>query len=113
MQDRPDHLFFLYLFNRPLCSVKNIDLCDDARKEQIKKYQAMTVEALEKEVATEMAKIEEAEVKFEDEVNKLQQKYEELSKEKETAVANVKAGGLGLMKSVIKSMTAPEKKDEL
>ena len=100
-------------FNRPLCSVKNIDLCDDARKEQIKKYQAMTVEALEKEVATEMAKIEEAEVKFEDEVNKLQQKYEELSKEKETAVAKVKAGGLGLMKSVIKSMTAPEKKDEL
>ena len=73
----------------------------------------MTLDALQLEVQNEENKVEAAEVHFQDEVEKLQAKYEELSKEKEDAMAKVKTGGLGLMKSVMKSMAAPEKKDEL
>lgn len=98
---------------RPLCSVKNIDLCDDEKKAQIEKYQGMSVDDLKAEVEKEEGKIEDAEATFEAEVQKLQEKYEQLSKEREDAVAAVKAGGLGLMKSVMKSKEAPEAKDEL
>eukprot|EP00585_Thalassiosira_rotula_P004083 CAMPEP_0196141782 /NCGR_PEP_ID=MMETSP0910-20130528/10514_1 /TAXON_ID=49265 /ORGANISM="Thalassiosira rotula, Strain GSO102" /LENGTH=218 /DNA_ID=CAMNT_0041402997 /DNA_START=55 /DNA_END=711 /DNA_ORIENTATION=- len=98
---------------KPLCSIKNIDLCDDDKKAQIKKYQDMTVEALLEEVETEMAKVEEANDTFEDEVQKLQDKFEQLSIEKDAAIAAVKASGLGLAKSVLKSKQAPAGNDEL
>lgn len=98
---------------KPLCSVKNIDLCDDEKKAQIEKYQGMSVDDLKAEVEKEEGKIEDAEATFEAEVQKLQEKYEKLSQEREDAVAAVKAGGLGLMKSVMKSKEAPEAKDEL
>mmetsp|Transcript_13480 Transcript_13480/g.21958 ORF Transcript_13480/g.21958 Transcript_13480/m.21958 type:complete len:210 (-) Transcript_13480:95-724(-) len=97
---------------KPLCSIKNIDLCDDDKKAQIKKYQEMTLEALTAEVEKEDQKAVEAEMTFEAEVQKLQEKFEELSKEKDAAIAEVKASGLGLAKSVLKSMS-PEVKDEL
>jgi len=97
---------------KPLCSVANIDLCDNDKKAEIKKYQRMTLTALEDEVQKEEQKIEEALKSFEEEVEKLQSKYESLNAEKEQQIAAVKNGGLGLMKSVIKNMSA-EKKDEL
>ena len=97
---------------KPLCSVANIDLCDNDKKAEIEKYQGMTIEALEDEVQKEEQKIEEALKSFEEEVEKLQSKYESLNAEKEQQIAAVKNGGLGLMKSVIKNMST-EKKDEL
>lgn len=97
---------------KPLCSLKSLDLCDDEKKAQIKKYQEMTAEALQSEVAKEEDKLEEAEDKFEEEAQKLQDKFEELSDEKDKRIAEVKAAGLGLMKSVLKSKDAPAK-DEL
>lgn len=94
--------------------MKNIDLCDDDKKAQIKTYQEMTLDALETEVAKEEDKIMTAEQKFEEEVQKLQEKFEELSKEKDEAVAAVKASGLGLMKSVMMSkVPGQEGNDEL
>jgi FtsZ-binding cell division protein ZapB len=98
---------------KPMCSVKNIDLCDDENQELIKKYQDMSVEDLEKAVEEKMVQIDEAEKTFEMEVEKLQQKYESLEKERSEAVAAVKNSGLGLMNSVLKSKAAPETKDEL
>jgi protein disulfide-isomerase-like protein len=99
---------------KPMCSVKNIDLCDDEKKAQIKKYQDMTMDALETEVAKEEEKIMAAEMKFEEEVQKLQDKFEELSKEKDEAIMAVKASGLGLMKSVLTSKDLEDGgKDEL
>lgn len=98
---------------KPLCSIKNIDLCDDDKKAQIKKYQDMTLEQLTEEVEKEEAKVEEAEETFEMEVQKLQEKFEELNREKDEAIAAVKASGLGLAKSVLRSKEAPEAKDEL
>lgn len=97
----------------PLCSIKNIDLCDDEKKAQIVKYQGMTLEALQEEVKKEEEKIAEAETTFEAAVEKLQAQYESLSKDKDDALAGVASAGMGLMKSVIKSKEAPEAKDEL
>lgn len=109
--------FFLHHISlslcRPQCSIKNIDLCDDEKKALIKKYQGMSVEELSTEVAKEEKKSKDAEDKFEAEVGKLQAEYEELSKEKDDAIAEIKAAGLGLLKTVLKSKEVLEKKDEL
>ena len=98
---------------KPMCSVKNIDLCDDEKRALIEKYQGMSVEDLEGAVEEKMKLIDEAEETFHNEVEKLQQKYESLEMERAQAVADVKASGLGLMNSVLKSKTAAEVKDEL
>ncbi len=103
----------LCLRNRPICSVKNIDLCDADKKAQIEKYQAMSLDDLKAAAKAEEDKLEEAESNFKVEVQKLQDKYTELSAEKDAKVAEVKASGLGLIKSIIKSKETPAGSDEL
>jgi hypothetical protein len=88
-------------------------LCDDEKKAQIEKYQAMSKEDLSAAVEEEEGKMEAAEKIFEAEVEQLQAQYEQLSTEKDEAIAGIKAGGLGLLKSVLRSKEAPEQKDEL
>ena len=97
---------------KPMCSVKNIDLCDDAKKADIKKYQDMSSEDLDAAIAAEEKKLEDAEAEFKAEVQKLQDKYTSLSQEKDAKIAEVKASGLGLMKSV-KTAAAKAGSDEL
>mmetsp|Transcript_28496 Transcript_28496/g.60135 ORF Transcript_28496/g.60135 Transcript_28496/m.60135 type:complete len:219 (+) Transcript_28496:98-754(+) len=98
---------------KPLCSLKNLDLCSDEKRGEIQAYIDMSVEDLKAEVEKEEEKVMEAEQKFEDEVQKLQDKFEELSKEKDDAISAVRASGLGLAKSVLKSKEATAAKDEL
>mmetsp|Transcript_33832 Transcript_33832/g.81796 ORF Transcript_33832/g.81796 Transcript_33832/m.81796 type:complete len:222 (+) Transcript_33832:117-782(+) len=98
---------------KPLCSVSNIDLCDDDKKADIKKFMDMDADELKTAVAAEEKKIEDAEEKFKAEVSKLQKTYENLNTEKEAVVSAVKAGGLGLMKSVSKFKDSADTKDEL
>jgi hypothetical protein len=93
--------------------LKNVDLCDDEKKALIKKYQDMTLEALKEEVATQEGLMEDAEKNFHEKVQELQATYEKLNEEKNDAIAKVKASGMGLMKSVIKSKEVPEAKEEL
>ncbi len=102
-----------FIFDRPICSLKNVDLCDDEKKALIKKYQDMTLEALKEEVATQEGLMEDAEKNFHEKVQELQATYEKLNEEKNDAIAKVKASGMGLMKSVIKSKEVPEAKEEL
>mmetsp|Transcript_21820 Transcript_21820/g.43702 ORF Transcript_21820/g.43702 Transcript_21820/m.43702 type:complete len:219 (-) Transcript_21820:479-1135(-) len=97
---------------KPMCSVKNIDLCDDAKKADIKKYQDMSAEDLDAAIATEEKKLEDAEAQFKAEVQQLQESYSALSTEKDAKIAEVKASGLGLMKSV-KTAGAKAGSDEL
>jgi len=85
---------------KPLCSPKNIDLCDADKKTQIEGYMAMDVSALNAEIEKKEAEAKEAEETFNSEVEKLQKKYEELEKEKTAKQAAVKSSGLGLMKAV-------------
>lgn len=91
---------------KPLCSVKNIDLCDADKKAEIEKYQSMDSAALLAAVVAEEKKLEAAEEFFKSEVQKLQDTYTKLSEDKEKTIADVKASGLGLMKSVMKSASA-------
>jgi len=96
---------------KPMCSPTNIDLCDDAKKAEITKFQGMPDAELDKLIAAEEVKLEEAESEFKAEVQKLQDRYTALSTEKDEKIAAVKAAGLGLMKAV--KATKPSGKDEL
>lgn len=49
---------------KPMCSVKNIDLCDDEKKAQIQKYQGMSKADLESAVSVEEKKMQDAEEHF-------------------------------------------------
>uniref|UniRef100_A0A7S4SD34 Thioredoxin domain-containing protein n=1 Tax=Ditylum brightwellii TaxID=49249 RepID=A0A7S4SD34_9STRA len=86
---------------KPMCGLSNIDLCDDEKKAMIESLMAMSKDDLEKSVETETLKIVAAEEDFQNELQKLQDTYEELLKTKEATEAEVKAGGLGLMKAVL------------
>ena len=96
---------------KPICSPKNIDLCDDAKKAEIQKFQAMSDADLSAAIATEEKKLEDAEGEFKAEVQKLQDKYSALSTEKDEKIEAVKNAGLGLMKSV--QASKPSGSDEL
>merc|ERR1712193_502151 len=85
---------------KPLCSPKNLDLCDAEKKEQIEIYMKMDASALDAEIAAKEAEAKEAEETFNAEVQKLQEKYEQLEKDKTQKQAAVKSSGLGLMKAV-------------
>ncbi len=73
----------------------------------------MSKEELSAAAEEEEGKIEAAEKNFEAEVGKLQEQYQQLSDEKDEAIAGIKAGGLGLLKAVLRSKEVPEQKDEL
>lgn len=87
----------------PLCSPSNIDLCDDDKKAEIAKFQALSNDELQALIDTESAKIEKAEADFKTGVEGLQAQYEQMQKDKDAAIEAVKDAGLGLMKAVLKS----------
>jgi len=97
---------------KPMCSVSNIDLCDDVKKAQIEKYQSLDADSLSIAIEAEENKLKEAEETFKAEVSKLQSTYEKLMKEKDEKMEAVKQSGLGLMKSV-KATKAKAGNDEL
>jgi len=98
---------------KPICSPSNLDLCDGEKKATIEKYMAMDTEELEKTIAAEDSKINDAEENFKNEVQKLQDTYQSLMDEKDNIVKEVMASGLSLMKSVKGQKSKAEKKDEL
>jgi Thioredoxin len=98
---------------KPVCSVGNIELCDDEKKAQIEKYMKLSVEELNKSVEEEEKKLETAEEDFKKAVEKLQAEYQKLSEDKEEMITAVKGSGLALMKSVLVAKSKTEKKDEL
>lgn len=98
---------------KPMCSVKNIGLCDEEQKSKIEKFLAMSVEDLTSAIEGEEKKIEDAQAKFEEEVQKLQEKFEELQAIAEQAGQDAKERGLGMIKDVLNSKKAVDGKDEL
>merc|ERR1712070_1106894 len=85
---------------KPLCSPKNLELCDADKKAQIESYMKMSVADLDAEIEKKDAEHKEAEETFDAEVQKLQEKYEQLEKDKTEKQAAVKSSGLSLMKAV-------------
>lgn len=86
---------------KPVCSPKQLDLCDDEKKAEIEGLMSLDDESIKSKIAIEEAKLEAAEEDFKNEVQKLQEKYQSLMEEKDAKAAAVKASGLGLMKSVM------------
>jgi len=85
---------------KPICSPKNLDLCDADKKKQITELMAMPKADLDAKMAEMEALNTEANSHFEKEVEALQARYEELEKEKTATLAKVKDSGLSLMKAV-------------
>jgi hypothetical protein len=82
-----------------MCSPANIDLCDGDKKADIEKYLGMAGGELDKLIAENEKKIEDAEATFKSGVEKLQQQYQELMEAKEKTEEDIKSSGLGLMKA--------------
>jgi len=85
----------------PSCSPKNLDLCDEEQVAEIKKYQEMADDDLQKMVDDATKAAEDAEELFKSEVEKLQKKYEKLSKDKDEAVAAASTKELRIVKQVL------------
>jgi len=98
---------------KPSCGPQNIDLCDDDKKAEIEKLQALSSDDLDAAITEKEGDLATAEKTFEEEVEKLQTKYKSLMEEKDAAVKAVKDSGLGLMKAVKAAAGAADKKDEL
>jgi hypothetical protein len=71
----------------PSCSPNDLDLCSDDQKAEIEKFQAIPVDELKATIAERTAAQAAAEETFKTEVAKLQANYEQLSKDKDEAVA--------------------------
>jgi len=96
---------------KPMCSPSNIDLCDDDKKAEIEKFQAMSADELDAAIKEKEDESATAESDFKKFVEGLQKQYEEGMKKKDDAIAAVKASGLGLMKAV--KAAGAKGKDEL
>merc|ERR1712194_554040 len=76
----------------PSCGPDNLDLCDDAKKALIAKYNAMVPAQLDKLIKDSEEEAEKQETGF--------KQYEDASKKKDDAVAAIKDSGLGFAKAV-------------
>lgn len=94
----------------PSCSYNNLDLCDDEQKAEIEAVAAMSDSEREEKLKELDAKIEDAEETFKKEVEKLQKKYEQLSKDKDDTVAAL-GPELRVLRGVANAMKS--QKDEL
>jgi hypothetical protein len=86
---------------KPICGPNNIDLCDDDKKAEIEKFQAMGEDDLNSEIAEKEKEIKALEENFESELKNLQETYEKISEEKDDGIKAVKDSGLGIMKAVL------------
>mmetsp|Transcript_7688 Transcript_7688/g.11101 ORF Transcript_7688/g.11101 Transcript_7688/m.11101 type:complete len:168 (+) Transcript_7688:273-776(+) len=96
---------------KPMCSPTNIDLCDDDKKAEINKYQAMGSDELDKLIAEKEAEQSKLEDDFKEFVSGLQAQYKDAMDKKDLAMDEIKKSGLGLMKAV--AATASKGSDEL
>ena len=92
-----------------MCSPSNIDLCDAYKKKQIEDLMTKSVADLDAAIAAEEKKLEEAEEVFRKAVEGLQATYQKLMEDKDKTIADVKASGLGMMKSVKASKAKADK----
>jgi ElaB/YqjD/DUF883 family membrane-anchored ribosome-binding protein len=97
---------------KPMCSPKNIDLCEPEKKAEIEKFQAMSASELDALISGKEKELADAEKNFKDEVQKLQDTYQKLMSDKEAKLQEIKDSGLGLMKAV-KAFAGSGGKDEL
>jgi len=99
---------------KPLCSPANQDLCEEDQLAELKTYLDMSFADLETSIKEGEKKIQDAEDTFKTELQKLQNAYQKLMKDKENTIAEVKKSGLGTQKSVLAFRKSKgDEKDEL
>lgn len=98
---------------KPMCSPKNIDLCDADKKAEIEKFLAMPAADLDQLIEESEAKIQEAEEEFKKGVEGLQQQYQDMMAAKEKTQEDIKNSGLGLMKACKTFAATKSGSDEL
>merc|ERR1712087_903061 len=84
----------------PQCGPANLDLCDADKKAKIEEFTKLGADAREKMIKEKEGESEKAEKDFKEFVEGLQKQYQEASDKKDKDVEAIKAGGLGLLKSV-------------
>jgi hypothetical protein len=98
---------------KPMCSPKNIDLCDADKKKEIEKFQTMSKDDLEKAISDKEAEQKKVEEDFKVLVEGLQKTYQEANQAKDEKLEEIKNSGLGLMKAVLAASGTAAAKDEL
>lgn len=84
----------------PQCGPANLDLCDAEKKAKIEEFSKLSADGRDKMIKEKEAEMENAETEFKTFVDGLQKRYQEASDKKDKDVEAIKAGGLGLLKSV-------------
>jgi len=84
----------------PTCGPANLDLCDAEKKAEIEKFQKMSVADLEAAIKEKTETMEKLETDFKTFVEGLQKQYSDANEKKDKDIEEIKASGLGLMKSV-------------
>ena len=84
----------------PSCSPDNIDLCSAEQKASIEEIQKMSDDEIDTKISESDAAMEKAETDFKTAVEGLQAQYEQLQKDKDDAIKEVKGSGLGVLKQV-------------
>lgn len=83
-----------------VCAPNKTENCSEEKKLQLDAFMAMPSSDLLELIQDQENRIKAAEEKFEADLDTLQNKFQEISKEKDEAIAKAKASGLSLMKSV-------------
>jgi len=86
---------------KPSCSPAKRELCDKDDLAEIEKYEAVGLEALEKQVTDAEKKIKSIESKYKRQVDALQTKYKRYTDKKDGKIKKAKGSGLGIKKSVL------------
>jgi len=88
----------------PICSLTSLKNCDDTKKEFITKFQKMSEEELEEAINDVDNKLVQADQDLEDEIDKLQERYDELFAANEATKATLmKESGYNLMSKILDS----------
>eukprot|EP00421_Protoceratium_reticulatum_P021426 CAMPEP_0168380496 /NCGR_PEP_ID=MMETSP0228-20121227/12392_1 /TAXON_ID=133427 /ORGANISM="Protoceratium reticulatum, Strain CCCM 535 (=CCMP 1889)" /LENGTH=168 /DNA_ID=CAMNT_0008393567 /DNA_START=78 /DNA_END=584 /DNA_ORIENTATION=- len=85
---------------KPMCGPTNLDACDDTQKKQIEEWKKIPPEVREAMVAEKEEKIKTLEADGQKFIESLNKKWKEYNDKKEKAIEEIKASGLGLLKSV-------------
>jgi FtsZ-binding cell division protein ZapB len=85
---------------KPVCSIDNMDLCDEEAKEAFLGFMGMHIDELKKLIEGKEKQMADAEETFKKAVDELQNKFKTLQEEKEGIINAVQEAGLGKMKSV-------------
>jgi len=84
----------------PQCGPGNLELCDEQKKKEIERFKALSADEREAMIKEKEQTISALESDFKAFVEGLNKQYQEESAKKDKGIEEIKAGGLGLLKSV-------------